>query len=145
VSFDHNRILKSVVSELLIPLGLHQLGRSRTWIDDHVWWATVVEFGASGFGRGSYLKVGVTLLWRPTGGIAFDSDLKSRWKTPMGRFESEFIEARRPDWFERDVRAFADGAVSHLDAIRARRNDLRGLWKRLQKSDRFSGIATTVR
>lgn len=137
VPFDHNRLLKAVAAEVLEPVGLSQLGRSRTWIDDHGWWATLVAFGGSGFGRGSYLNVGVTLLWGPLGGVAFDTDVKHAWKTPMSRLETQFIEARRPDWWERDVHAFAAGAVEHLESIRRRRNDVAALRERLGSTDRF--------
>jgi hypothetical protein len=139
VAFDHNRLLKTVAAQVLEPLGLYQVGRSRTWVDDHGWWVTVVSFGPSGFGRGTYLDVGVSLLWKPTpmGGLTFDTDLRKKWKTPMGRFETQFIEARHPDWFERDVRAFGEGAIEHLSAIRARRNDLHALAARLDQSDNF--------
>jgi hypothetical protein len=137
VAFDHNRLLKKVAGEVLEPLGLMHLGRSRTWIDDHGWWATVVAFDPSGYGRGTYLKVGVSLLWHPVGGLSFDTDLKDRWKTPMGRHETQFIETRHPEWFERDVRAFTDGAVTHLNAIRSRPNGLAALAARLERSDGF--------
>jgi hypothetical protein len=138
--FDHNGLLKRVAAEQLEPLGLYQLGRSRSWVDDHDWWAILVAFGPSGFGRGTYLNVGVSLLWRPDpvqAALAFDLDMKDRWKTPMGRFEAPFIEARRPDWFERDVRAFAEGAIGHLGALRSRPNDMRSFIARLDGSDRF--------
>ena len=137
--FDHNGLLKRVAAELLEPLGLNQLGRSRSWVDDHDWWAILVSFGPSGFGRGTYLNVGVSLLWKPdpAPALAFDVDMKDRWKTPMGRFETQFIEARRPDWFERDVRAFADGAIGHVAAIRSRPNDLRSFVARLDGSTEF--------
>jgi hypothetical protein len=137
--FDHNRLLKRVAAELLEPLGLYQRGRSRTWVDDHDWWAISVAFGPSGFGRGTYLHVGVSMLWKPDprAVLAFDLDTKDRWKTPMGRFETPYIDARRPDWFERDVRAFAEGAIDHVLALRSRSNDLRSLVARLDASSHF--------
>ena len=85
VAFDHNRLLKTLAAEMFEPLGLYQIGRSRTWVDDHAWWAIIVSFGPSGFGRGTYLDVGVTLLWRWMGALVFDTDLKNKWKTPMSR------------------------------------------------------------
>lgn len=137
IPFDHNRLLKRIAGEILEPVGLYQIGRSRSWIDDHGWWATLVSFGASGFDRGSYLNVGVSLLWAAHGALSLDIDLKSAWKTPMARFDAQFIEARRPDWWERDVRAFAAGAVEHIETIRNRRNDVADVRSRLGASDRF--------
>lgn len=62
-SSPHNRILKAVAHQALDPIGLTQLGRSRTWLDDRGWWVGVVEFQPSSFGRGSYLNVGAHWLW----------------------------------------------------------------------------------
>jgi hypothetical protein len=79
------------------------------------------------------------VLWKPdpVAVLAFDLDTKDRWKTPMGRFETPYIDARRPDWFERDVRAFADGAIDHVVAIRSRPNDLQSFAARLDASHHF--------
>ena len=60
---DHNSLIRGAARETLLPLGLSQKGRSRTWIDDHGWWLIVVEFQPSSFGRGSYLNVGHQHLW----------------------------------------------------------------------------------
>jgi hypothetical protein len=136
-SFDHDRLLKRVAAETLEPLGLIQVGRSRTWVDDHGWWAIVFAFDASGFGRGTYLRVGVSLLWRPVGGLAFDTDLRHRWKIATSRSEAEFVEAGSPEQFERDVRAFTDGAVGHLRSIQERPGGLASLADRLSGSDGF--------
>jgi hypothetical protein len=134
-AFDHNRLLRRVATEVLAPLGLIQVGRSRTWVDDHLWWAVLVAFDASGFGRGTYLRVGVSLLWRPVGGLAFDTDVKHRWRTPASRSEVEWIEAGAPDAFERDLRAFTDSAVRHVRSIRDRPDGLGSLVARLSGSD----------
>ena len=50
-----------------------------------------------GVGRGTYLDVGVTLLWRWVRALVFDTDVKNTRKTPMARFERQFVEARHPD------------------------------------------------
>ena len=137
--FDHNRLLKAVAGEVLEPHGLYQIGRSRQWVDDHGWWAIPVGFDP-GRGRGSYLYVAVTLLWTPFpggSGLPYEMDGKSTWKHPMGRFDSAFIEARRADWWERDVRIFANGALEYLETLRRRPNDVRSLLERLGPSDRF--------
>ena len=44
---DHNKIIASAAKSALKPLGLKRVGRSRTWYDDHGWWAVVVEFQPS--------------------------------------------------------------------------------------------------
>jgi hypothetical protein len=125
VDFDHNSILKVVAAEVLGPLGLVQHGRSRAWIDDHGWWVIHVVFDPSGFGRGSYLRIATALLWEPFPAIPLAFEWKDRWKIPMGRFETSHINARRPDWWERDVRAFAAGAADYVRVLRAQPHDVR--------------------
>lgn len=71
-SSDHNRLIHAAAKVELAPLGLQRKGRSRTWLDDQDWWLGVVEFQPSGWDRGTYLNVGLMLLWRPAGQIRFD-------------------------------------------------------------------------
>src|SRR6187455_2466884 len=35
--FDHRKVIASVASEMLVPLGLVRLGRSMAWVDDYDW------------------------------------------------------------------------------------------------------------
>lgn len=63
-------------------MGLSQKGRSRVWLDDHVWWVGVVEFQPSGFSKGSYLNVGCVWLWHVQPHIAFGQS------TRIGRVHS---------------------------------------------------------
>jgi hypothetical protein len=57
------RLVIRAARQALQPMWLRQKGRSRTWLDDHGWWLTVVEFQPSGFDHGTYLNVGVNWLW----------------------------------------------------------------------------------
>lgn len=84
-----NSILNAGAREVLRPMGLHQKGRSRTWLDDHGWWLTVVEFQPSGFGKASYLNVGICWLWsaQPKDYLSFD--FGNRVPGAGGFFESE--------------------------------------------------------
>jgi hypothetical protein len=59
----HSTLIAEEARKILRPMGLIQRGRSRTWVDDHVWWAGVVEFQPSSFSKGSYLNVGCMWLW----------------------------------------------------------------------------------
>src|SRR5437763_13619414 len=68
----HQRIINESARANLKPIGLIQKGRSRTWLDDHGWWTTVVEYQPSGFGKGTYLNVGVNLHWYPRNYFSFD-------------------------------------------------------------------------
>jgi len=69
---EHSKIIARAAKETLAPLGIFQLGRSRTWIDDRGWWIVVVEFQPSGFGKGSYLNVGAMWLWQEKDYFTFD-------------------------------------------------------------------------
>lgn len=50
----HTRLPTATAREYLRPLGLVQKGRSRTWLDDHGWFVTGVEFQPSGWSKGTY-------------------------------------------------------------------------------------------
>lgn len=68
----HTKLLLAAAREVLRPLGLVQMGRSRMWLDDRGWWAGVVSFSPSSFARGSYLNVGVHWLWQDEEDVSFD-------------------------------------------------------------------------
>jgi len=68
----HNRLILEAAREHLTAVGAVQKGRSRTWIDDRAWFVTVVEFQASGFGKGSYLNVGTHFMWTWREHLSFD-------------------------------------------------------------------------
>jgi len=68
----HSRLLTAAARSILRPLGLVQMGRSRAWLDDHIWWVGVVEFQPNGFGKGSYLNVSCMWLWNVKSYISFD-------------------------------------------------------------------------
>jgi hypothetical protein len=125
VEFDHNRLLKRVANEVFQPLGLIQKGSSRVWFDDHGWWVVMVMFNASGFGKGSYLVVGSTPLWDPIDVVGVAYETRDTWDHPHAKSGTKFIDARRPDWWERDVRILAEGAAAHIQAIRATPHDVR--------------------
>lgn len=63
---EHSRLLTQAARTHLAPLGFRQKGRSRLWFCDHGWWAAVVEFQPSAWGKGSYLNVGAMWLWHPS-------------------------------------------------------------------------------
>lgn len=68
----HDRIIAEAAKQALGPLGFKRNGRSRTWIADHGWWLTVVEFQPSAWSKGSYLNVAAHWLWSETGSLSFD-------------------------------------------------------------------------
>ena len=53
----------------LAPEGLFRVGSSRRWIDDNGYFVIQVEFQPSAYDRGSYLNVGISLLWEASEGL----------------------------------------------------------------------------
>ncbi len=69
---SHDKIVAAAAKRALHPLGFLRKGRSRTWLADYGWWLIIVEFQPSGWGKGSYLNVGVHWLWSRSGHLSFD-------------------------------------------------------------------------
>jgi len=69
---SHLRILTKAAKSVLMPLGITQKGRSRTWLDDQRWWLGVIEFQPSSWSKGSYLNVGACWLWDVKDYLSFD-------------------------------------------------------------------------
>lgn len=107
----HDKIITAAAKRALSPLGFRQKGRSRTWLADHGWWATVVEFQPSGWGKGSYLNVGAHWLWSESGHLSFDFGYR--------------VEAFQP--FESDAE-FTAAAESLAEKAAARALDLARLF-----------------
>ena len=68
----HNRIVAEVAKMVLGPLGFRRKGRSRTWLWDHGWWVTVVEFQPSAWARGSGVNTSAHWLWIDQPHMSFD-------------------------------------------------------------------------
>ena len=60
---NRNKIIKDVAKEILSPHGIFQKGQSRTWLDDNGWFITVIEYQPSHWATGTYLNVGMDILW----------------------------------------------------------------------------------
>src|SRR4051794_39139422 len=68
----HSKLLTAAAREVLGPMGLVQIGRSRIWLDDQTWWLCAVEFQPSSWSRGTYLNVGCCWLWHVKDYVSFD-------------------------------------------------------------------------
>jgi hypothetical protein len=101
---DHNKIILAVAKQALSSLGLQRVGKSRVWYDDHGWWAIVVEFQPSSWGRGSYLNVGLS--W-----MLYE---QSHWAFDIGYREEGFQQAMREQQFGRVVNI--GGLSAHIGA-----------------------------
>ncbi len=111
-SFDHNKIINEVASEVLKPQGLLRKGKSRTWMDDNGWFTTVVEFQPSGFSKGTYLNVGISFNWYKKDSLSFD----------YGSRESEFVLADNPDVFRECVTELAKYGLNKVIEYRSFRS-----------------------
>lgn len=68
----HDKIIADAAKSALGPLAFRRKGRSRTWLADHGWWLTIVEFQPSSWSKGSYLNVGAHWLWYDSDFLNFD-------------------------------------------------------------------------
>lgn len=108
------KAISRAARDVLRPMGLTQKGRSRTWLDDHGWWAVVVEFQPLGYSPGSYLNVGACWLWQPqTEDASLHFDEGHRIQRSFTTFESE-------EQFAEAATALAVSAADEVRALRRR-------------------------
>jgi hypothetical protein len=107
-SHEIARLINREARSTLAPLGLVQKGKSRTWLDDHVWWVTVVEFQPSKWGDASFLNVGICWLTYAKDYLSFDLGYRVR----------EAVEFHDPAQFAKAMGEFAQLAASGVTALR---------------------------
>lgn len=115
---DHNKIIAAVGKKILTPLGLHRDGKSRLWYDDHGWWAILVEFQPSAWGRGSYLNVGVSWMFYEA----------SHWTFDIGYREDAFRPAMQEMQFDAAMHEVAAHAVRLVKDYRSRFSSLAAMY-----------------
>lgn len=103
----HNRIIAEAAKVALGSLGFKRKGRSRTWLADHGWWLTVVEFQPSAWSKGSYLNVAAHWLWSESGSLSFD----------FGGRVAEHVEYVTDDQFTRAAAQLAEDAAVEAQRI----------------------------
>jgi hypothetical protein len=121
-NLDHNATLKASASAALSPLGLTQVGRSRTWLDDRGWYLINVEFQPSSGAKGSYLNVGAMWLWHEQDYVSFDYGYR------IAPFEPADAA-----WAERAHR-LSDLAAQRVLELRLELPDVRGAARLLRKT-----------
>jgi hypothetical protein len=104
----HARLLNEAALSVLEPLGLAQVGRSRTWVDDHDWWLVLVEFQPDNSSRGSYLNVGAMWLWHEI----------DHWSFDVGYRVGDFKTFRNKAQFEREATDLATRAGQQVEKYR---------------------------
>ena len=100
----YSKIINKLARETLKPLGVVRKGQSRTWLDDHGWWVTIVEFQPSNWDKGSYLNVGINWQWYPQDHISFD----------LGYRESSFVKFENEEQFLVDAKELVDLAKERI-------------------------------
>jgi hypothetical protein len=100
--------VNAAAREVLGPLGLVQIGRSRLWIDDRGWWVIVVEFQPSAFAKGSFLNVGAMWLWYA----------KDHWSFDVGHRVEPFAEFQSTEQFQPVARQLAERAAREVAGYR---------------------------
>ncbi|TFT99820.1 DUF4304 domain-containing protein [Polymorphobacter arshaanensis] len=110
MSGPHDKLIANTAKQILGSLGFRQKGRSRTWIADHGWWLTVVEFQPSNWNKGCYLNVAVHFLWLDQGHITFD----------YGKRVSTFVEYESDKQFEPEVKHLALLAAQEARSLEGR-------------------------
>lgn len=103
----HDKIIADAAKAVLVPLGFRRKGRSRVWLADHDWWATVVEFQPSAWSKGSYLNVGAHWLWSEMDCVSFD----------FGGRVAEFVEYQSDAQFTTAAARFAQCAADEAQRL----------------------------
>jgi hypothetical protein len=103
----HDRIIAEAAKASLRPLGFQRKGRSRTWLADHGWWLTIVEFQPSAWSKGSYLNVAAHWLWSGVGVLSFD----------FGDRASEFVDYVSDDQFTPAAARLAEMAAQEAQRL----------------------------
>jgi hypothetical protein len=109
VKEPHAKLIELAARRHLAPIGLHQRGRSRSWIDDRRWYAIIVEFQPSGLSKGTYLNVGAHFLWRTSGHSSFD----------LGYRVQGFVAFESEAQFAPEANRLAAAAAIEVERLRA--------------------------
>lgn len=97
----HEKIIKALCKDILLPIGVFQKGTSRLYLDDNGWYFTLIEFQPSGFSKGTHLNVAMNFLFRKEEGFSFDAAAGE-----YGIRVGGFIPFKNEEQFERAVRPY---------------------------------------
>jgi hypothetical protein len=109
----HDKLLANAAKQVLGPLGFRRKGRSRTWVEDHGWWLTVVEFQPSSWVKGSFLNVAAHWLWSANGYVTFDYS-----SSEYGIRVEPFIEYETDAQFRTEAMRLARSAAQEAGLLR---------------------------
>ncbi len=101
---DLSKIIQQSVREIFKANGLEQIGRSRSWKLDQIWYTILVEFQPLSGHQATCVNVGIGFHWFPKDYFSFD----------IGHRASEFVHFENPDQFTQAVTRLAHIAVEQL-------------------------------
>lgn len=101
----HNKIIKQLCEDTLLPLGIFQKGTSRLYIDDNGYFFTVIEFQPSAHAKGTYLNVALHFLWNERKYISFDFPFGAEIRI------KNFVEYQNDEQFSREVAKYVQEAA----------------------------------
>lgn len=108
VEKTHSKIINDITKGILKPMGLIRKGQSRIWLDDNIWFTTVVEYQPSGWSKGTYLNIGINFNWHLSDSFSFD----------YGHRESGFIDYRNDGQFQRGVENLTNKGLAKVHEYR---------------------------
>lgn len=97
----HNQIITKTATRFFKAYGITRKGKSRTFLDDHDWYTTIIEFQPSGFDKGTFLNVGVNFHWFEHDYLSFD----------LGYRESAFVAFVDSETFRIEVENLCQIAI----------------------------------
>ncbi len=105
---SHDKIIKQLCADILLPLGVFQKGTSRTYIDDNGYFFTVIEFQPSAYAKGTHLNVALHFLWNEQEYISFDfpfgADIRIK----------NFVEYQNDEQFACEVTKYVQEAATQV-------------------------------
>jgi hypothetical protein len=122
-AFDHNRLLKKIAGERLLPHGFFQEGRSRTFLYDNGWWTIMVEFQPSSFSKGTYLNIGLDFNFYPRDFLAFT----------YGYREKRFESAENEEQFEKLIISCCEYAIKKVETLKNKFHSVHSATKAFKK------------
>ena len=107
-SNPHDKIIKQLCKDTLLPLGVFQKGTSRLYIDDNGYFFTVIEFQPSAHAKGTYLNVAIHFLWNEREYIAFDFPFGADIRV------KNFVEYQNDEQFTHEVTKYVQEAAKQV-------------------------------
>lgn len=110
----HSKIINKIARKILKEYGIERKGQSRTWLDDHYWFTTVIEFQPFKDQQGTCLNVGVNFHWYLQEYFSFD----------IGNRLSDFIEFKNEEQFENEMVSLVELALNKTLELRTKLSDI---------------------